>query len=334
MSSKLVCAIGGLLCLLITLHVSDAAGQTIGAPGPSLPTLSSYRSWLGAGASGRADCWSTASFQVGRLTTPNKIHVGYDGLVLPGSCISSFFVYPLAGVQVGGSLPVQLADRYALRVYGSYLIPNNPEAGQEITWTTNPPGTRVWRTSNSEWYKIGGEALYRVSCEMSAVGGFRFESLLSNFGDPNPDYLFTVATMQAQTTVAVCEPYVGMRLQRDPGRAGLSLQVVGFPYLFTTIEHLNVCNNNGVPFAHTGNQKSYQGYFLEISGEYGLSLFSGVEAAAFIDWNLYQGHTPMTIERHEGGANPNVTSGTVAWSHDISSLIVGGKLDVSWNLPF
>ncbi len=100
--------------------------------------------------------------------------------------------------------------------------------------------------------------------------------------------------------------------------------MAGFPFLFAGIEHLNVCNNRGTPL-HIPGDRIDQRKFLEVWAEYRLALFKGVEAAAFVDWNLYQGHCSMTIERHEGGATPGVTSGTVAWSHDISSLTVGGK---------
>jgi hypothetical protein len=173
-----------------------------------------------------------------------------------------------------------------------------------------------------------------MSGEMALVGGFRLESLLTNFSDPNPDYVDTVPWMQAQTTVTVYEPYVGIRLQQSQRLGGLSLQVVGFPSLFATIQHLNVCNNNGVPYAHTGSQNATRGFFVEVSGEYRLRLFQGVEAAGFVDWNVYHGQCPMTIERHVGGVSPAVTTGPVAWSHHISSLVVGGKVEMSWNLPF
>jgi len=219
-------------------------------------------------------------------------------------------------------------------VYGSYLIANNPKADQELTWTDNPRGIREWRRSKTQMYRAGGETLYRMSGEMSLVSGFRLESLLTNFSDPNPDYLFTVPWMQAQTTVTAYEPYVGVRLHKGPGPGGLDLQVVGFPFLFATIQHLNVCNNNGVPYAHTGRQNANRGFFVEVLGEYRLGLFQGVEVAGFVDWNVYQGRCPMTIERHEGGANPAVTEGPVVWSHYISSLVVGGKVEVAWSLPF
>lgn len=323
----------GLFCLLVSLHVSDAAGQTIVSPEAPIQAASFDERSIAAWPANQNDQWPSASFHVGWMTVPNRIRVGYDGLVRPGACVSSFFVYPLSGVQVGGSLPIRLADQYSLKVYGSYLIPHNPQASQEITWTNRPPGIREWRSSNSESYKVGGEVLHRTSGTTALVGGFRLESLLANFSDPNPAYVFTIPSMEAQTTVTVYEPYAGIRLQ-SPGPDGLTLQVVGFPFLFATIQHLNVCNNNGVPFAHTGRQNATRGFFVEVSAEYRLGLFRGMEAAAFVDWNVYQGQCPMNIERHEGGPNPGITSGSVVWSHYISSLVVGGKVEMAWNLPF
>jgi hypothetical protein len=323
----------GLLCLLISSHASQAVGQTLGFPG--VPGLGS---WFGQRTTTEGETalnapWLVPSVNVAWLTTPNRIHVGYDGLVPPGGCISSFFVYPLGGLQVGASIPLRL-DPFPIRLYGSYLFPNNPQASQELTWTTNPPGIREWRHSSSQWFKLGGEMLYPLSGQVAMVGGFRWESLLTDFSDPNPDYIFTIPWMNAQTTVTVYEPYLGVRLQWNPSPGGLVVQCVGFPLLFATIEHFNVCNNSGIPFAHTGNQTATTGFFLEASAEYRFGLMQGVDVTGFIEWNVYQGQCSMNIERHEGGPAPGVTAATVAWSHNISSLALGGKVQVSWNLPF
>ncbi len=333
MGSKCAVAVCGLLCLLVSVHVSDVAGQTFGFPGMRASDLWFDRGGLAAGSPAPKDWWSAASVHVGWMTFPNRIHVGYDGLVPPGACVSSFFVYPLNGVQVGASLPVRLAEQYSVNVYGAYLIVQNSQADQEITWTTFPPGVREWRRSNSQWYRFGGELLCRMSSQMALVGGLRLESLLTNFSDPNPDYLFTVPWMEAQTTVTAYEPYVGIRLDLSSNPGGLTFRLVGFPFLLATIEHFNTCNNNGIPFEHTGSQKATRGYFVEASAECRLRLFQGVQAAGFVDWNVYHGQAPMTIERHEGGPNPSTTAATVAWSHHISSLVIGGRIEFSWNLP-
>ncbi len=73
-------------------------GQTIDPP--EVPSFD--KRWLSDWSPGQKDPGSSASFHVGWMTVPNRIRVGYDGLVRPGACVSSFFVYPLSGVQVGG----------------------------------------------------------------------------------------------------------------------------------------------------------------------------------------------------------------------------------------
>lgn len=326
MNARRLLLVFGLFLLLVFSHASQAAAQT-----PS--SLFDLR-WFGAGTGSMKDSWVKASVDLGWLTTPDQIRVGYDGLVLPGACISSFFVYPLAGVQVGASIPFQIAGTVPMRVYGTYLIPQNPEAKQELTWTNNPPGVRQWRHSNTLWFKLGGEMLYPASEQMSLVGGFRWESLLSNFSDPNPDYIDTTPWLNAQTTLQIYIPYVGVLVRTATNAGELTVKLVGFPNLFSSIQHLNVCNNSGTPYAHTGSQATDQGYFIEASAEYRMKLRSGVETVGFIDWNLYHGNCDMIIERHEGGASPATTSGSVAWAHDLRYLVLGGKISVSWNLPF
>ncbi len=330
MKLRSVYAFLGILCLMVSIQASNTFGQTSSSADIPELGLSVYERWLTSGATGQKDRWSVASLDVGWMTVPNGIHLGYDGLVLPGACISSFFVYPLSGVQVGASVPMRLANNYDLRIYGSYLIPNNPQADQELTWTNNVPGTRVWRHSDTVSYKIGGEGLFRFSPDAALVLGFRLESLLTTFSDPNPNYIYTASWLQAQTTVTIYEPYVGIRLQQSTGLGALTLHAVGFPLLFANIQHLNVCDNSGVPFAHTGSHASRDGFFVNASAEYRIGVARGLDATGFLDWNVYQGHCTMTIDRHEGGPTPGVTSGAVAWSHLISSLVIGARAEIAW----
>lgn len=334
MGSRFLCGVCGVLCVLISIHVSDAAGENFGSSA-LLPMGSGFdRQPLASGQScGQGDLLASPSVSVGWMTAPQHIKVGYDGLVLPGSCVSSYFSYPLDGLQIGASLPIRLSCQHELRLYGSALIPHNWQAGQEITWTDFQPGIREWRHSRTQLYRLGAEALYRTCWGMALVGGFRWESLLSNFSDPNPAYRFTIAAMEAQTTVTIYEPYVGIRLESVSGPGGLKVQAVGLPFLLASIQHLNVCNNGGIPFAHTGSQSATKGYFFEASVEYGAGITEGMGVAAFADWTVYRGECPMTIERHEAGATPPFTSATVGWSHNINAVAVGGKVALSWNLP-
>jgi len=225
------------------------------------------------------------------------LRIGYSGLVPPGECGSSYFVYPLGGIEVGASLPLRLANAVDLKLYGSYLFTRSVDADQQITWLTFPSGIRHWRRSSTDSYTLGAEFLSPVGSGTALVGGIRWESLTTTFKDPNPEYLLTVDTMQAQVTVTMYEPYVGFRFQQGIGPGGLTVRLVGFPFFLATIQHFNTCNKDGDPLAHVGHANVSRGYFVEAAVEYRLALLQGLEASGFVAWDVYRGQVPMYLER-------------------------------------
>jgi hypothetical protein len=324
----------GLFCLLFSIQSVEVPAQTAGSYDMPFPNAAASQPWSPSAVACEPDCRSAASVYVGWVFTPQRLRIGYSGLVLPGKCGSSHFLYPLNGVRVGGSVPVRLLDRFDLRAYGSYLFPQNREADQEITWLIFPTGFRQWRHTRSDSYVLGGELLMPSAGGTALVGGFRWESLTTTFKDPDPTYRLTVDTMQSQVTVTAYEPYVGFRLQQSAGPGTMTAGLVGLPFLLATIQHFNTCNNAGDPLAHVGSAKVTRGYFVEASAEYRLGLVHGFEATGFVAWDLYHGECPMFLERIDSGLGNSTTGAVVDFSYDRSSFTVGGKVDLSWNLPF
>ncbi len=323
----------GLLCLFFCLVIAEGSAQSTGPYPVPLPGTASGRGGISATPGSLTAPGSQASLYVGWTTTPSRVRIGYEGLVPPGQCGSSFFFFPLDGVQVGGSMPLQLTDKLELKAYGSYLFAQETEADQDITWLTFPPGTRRWTSSRFDSYALGGEFFWRLAGESALVSGFRWESLTATFSDPNPSYLLTVAAMQAQATVTTYEPYIGFRFHKSARPGDFSIRLVGFPFLFATIQHFNTCNNRGDPLAHVGSTGVTRGYFLEASAEYRLGPCRGLEMVGFVTWDLYHAQCPMFLERIDAGAGNATTGATVDFSYDRNSITIGGKVEISWNLP-
>jgi len=285
--------------------------------------------FFGAPAS-QEDSWPAANVSVGVSTTPRRLRIGYSGLVPPGECGSSYFVYPLGGIEVGASLPLRLANAFDVKFYGSYLFTRSVDADQQITWLTFPSGIRHWRRSSTDSYTLGAEILSPLGSGTALVGGTRWESLTTTFKDPNPEYLLTVDTMQAQVTVTMYEPYVGFRFQQGVGPGGLTVRLVGFPFFLATIQHFNTCNKDGDPLAHVGHANVSRGYFVEAAVEYRLGLPQGLEASGFVAWDVYRGQVPMYLERINAALGNSTTGAVVDFSYDRTSLIVGGKVELFW----
>jgi hypothetical protein len=319
-------------CALFGWPLNDAQGQSI-SQGPSFGGGLANSQLQYAFSAYRIDD-NLPAVQIGYTDTPRMLRAGYTGLVLPGTCVSSYFVYSLKGISLAASVPVHVGGRLFLLLKGSYLAAANGPANQDITWLDMPPGARHWNQSRSSLWGLQGEFSYRICEGSSLLGGIRWESLTSRFWNPTPDYPFTVADMESGLSLGLYQPFLGLRLEQGFGSGRSLLRVIGFPVMAASLEHFNTCNNQGVPFAHVGASQIRNGYFLEVHGEMRMSRVEGVEAAGYITWELYRGQCAMNLERRDAGPPVSVSSDVVDFSYDRSSLTVGAKIIVPFALPF
>ena len=231
----------------------------------------------------------------------NGVRAGYNGLVLPGTCVSSYFIYDLRGVNLTGEIPIEISKSVSARFGGSYLFAMSSAADQDITWLDMPPGTRSWAWTRSSYYGLTGEARYSSSDAFTLIAGFRWNSLNTNFGNPNPDYPFTISNMESGLSVNMYQPFIGAEVSQKLVGSNLLLKVVGFPLMPGYIQHFNTCNNHGVPFAHVGAESIRNGYYVEVNGELSFMKSGGYELSAFCAWELFRGTCQMTIERRDSG---------------------------------
>ncbi|MDQ1239910.1 MAG: hypothetical protein QG577_2096 [Thermodesulfobacteriota bacterium] len=265
---------------------------------------------------------------IGYTDTTPRLRAGYTGLVLPGACISSYFVYSLRGVILNGSLPVHLSRGLSGKITGEYLFAPNTEADQEITWVHLPPGVRHWTWARSSAWRLQGEFAYAMNPCWSLLAGLRWETVITRFGSPIPDYPFTVADMESGLSLNLYQPFIGLKASQELGGGRVLLRIIGLPAMVGSLEHFNTCNNAGVPFAHVGSSGIKSGYFLQAYGELSITKMNGWETSAFLTWDLYRGTCPMKLERRDAGPPVTMTSATVDFSYDRSSLTLGAKLAV------
>ena len=271
---------------------------------------------------------------IGYTDTTPRLRAGYTGLVLPGACVSSYFVYSLRGIFLGGSFPINLGRDVTAQIRGEYLFAANTDAEQEITWLHLPPGVRQWTWARSSAWWLQGEVAYALDPSWSLLAGLRWETVITRFGSPIPDYPFTVADMESGLSLNVYQPFIGLKASQDLGGGRVLLRIIGLPAMVGSLEHFNTCNNAGVPFAHVGSSGIKSGYFLQAHGEMSMAAMTGWQASAFLTWDLYRGTCPMNLERRDAGPPVTMTSATVDFSYDRSSLTFGVKLAVPLAIPF
>lgn len=271
---------------------------------------------------------------LGYMGRANGVRAGYNGLVLPGTCVSSYFIYDLRGINLTGEVPIQISKFVSARFWGSYLVSMSSPADQDITWLDMPPGTRSWAWTRSSYYGLAGEARYSSSDAFTFIAGFRWNSLNTNFGNPNPDYPFTISNMESGLSVTMYQPFVGAQVSQKLVGSNLLLKVVGFPLMPGNIQHFNTCNNHGTPFAHVGAESIRNGYYVEVNGEFNFVKSGGYALSAFCALELFRGTCQMTIERRDSGPPLSITSDPVDFSYDSSIFTLGGKAALPFATPF
>jgi hypothetical protein len=271
---------------------------------------------------------------LGYMGKVNGIRSGYTGLVLPGTCVSSYFIYDLRGVNLTGEMPIQLSKSVSGRLRGSYLFAMSSAADQDITWLDMPPGTRDWAWTRSSYYGLTCEARYSSSDAFTLIAGFLWNSLNTNFGNPNPDYPFTISDMESGLSVNMYQPFIGAEVSQKLVGSNLLLKVVGFPLMPGYIQHFNTCNNHGTPFAHVGAESIRNGYYVDVNGELSFMKSGGYELSAFCAWELFRGTCRMTIERRDSGPPLTISSDPVDFLYESSIFTLGGKAALTFATPF
>lgn len=328
MTQSFFSRIVGLSLFVFLMPMMLAADSSAQWSLPGNRTLDNSSAGVSTGANGGA------VLNIGYMGGNRSLVAGYTGLVLPGACVSSYFVYDLKGLLLSASLPVADTKKFFGTIRGTYLFSTDVSSEQEITWLFFPTGTRTWNQAKSTFFKLEGEAGYPVDDSYSFIGGIRWESLSTNFGDPDPSYYFTISAMESGLAIGIYQPFVGASYRQTLGGKLLSVRLAGFPVMLATLEHFNTCNNNGEPFAHVGRQDIRSGYFLEASCEIRATNFSGFDIGAFINWELYRGTCIMNLERRAMGPPQTVSAADVNFLYNRSSFTIGANAVMPFSLPF
>ncbi len=306
---------------------------------PIISNVSAQSDIIGASyTSGSLGSEATAGtgslIRIGYMGGERSVTAGYTGLVEPGTCVSSYFVYDLKGILASVQLPDLIWNNFSARLKGDYLFSINVPADQEITWLDMPTGIRSWNWAKSNFFKLQADISYRLDGAFNFIGGFRWESLFSTFGDPDPTYPFTISKMESGLGLGVYQPFVGVSLNQRVGPSVLEVRMVGFPAMFATLEHFNTCNNEGKPFAHVGRQDIRTGYFLDAFFELRARPISWLGIGLFLDWELYRGSCIMNLERRAMGPPETATAADVDFVFNRSSLTLGANTNIAFGLPF
>jgi len=269
------------------------------------------------------------TFDVGYLISSRAavLDITAEGAV-PGGTSQFTHRYPVEGLWLALSADGRVGD-LGVFARGSWLVPAN-RLSEEFYLFSGATGHRNWSTK-IQWYNGDIAGLYPAYGGVSGIGGFRFDSFSTNFGDPagvSPNFTAARPGDEADLTMTAYIPYVGLVVNLD---SVVKFGLIGFPWVPGTVKYSSTFGGTvpgGLRYEASGNLK--RSYFLETFAEFGTQVMGGYAGIFGILTYL---HTAADVDLDRlGVAVPTSVSYTL--THDRQNWILGGKFALSFNLPY
>jgi hypothetical protein len=315
-----------LAILLITAFVTPVSAE--GLFGMGLPGLPSFGGWPGGAAGcGEKLCPGGLKFDVGYLWGHRGMTFGFDakGPLIAGVDVANRFTYPLEGLWLGLTAQAPLKDDLGVILRGTWLVPSNQRVHEEFAI----PGvgfvpSREWGTK-IQYYTLDAAAVYPFCAPFNVLGGFRFDSLDTDFKDPKTetDYSNSRPTDRAELSFTGYIPYVGVGV--NYGQA-LRLSFIGTPILWGELKIRETLGGGNQSWEWKSALRN--GYFMEASAEYGLDVGVG-RAALLAKWTYLHATSRSATGTFQGGG-----SGDFSMDLDRQNYLLAGSFTVPLASPW
>jgi hypothetical protein len=296
------------------------------------PTQSHAGAWCGFQHSGYA-CPSTAlSFYVGYYTDPTSLDISFQSRTLSDNNVNLLsHSVNFEGVWFELLAPIKNCGPFGLVLGASYNFPSI-KSSQE---TINTGGRGVIRTWDAapQWGSCQVALTYEIYPALTAVAGFKYESLLVNFSRARPIRNPNDSLDRADISISEYIPYFGFAYKRVFANSGLEVELalIGFPMLVGTVDFSETVTSKiliggrlvqGFP----ASQSFQSGRFLEWYAEATLPLRSCCRLGAFVRYNVAQASALVNV----GERDSNIPSVSYDFTFDRRVWGVGGVVSLSF----
>lgn len=313
----------------------------------AFPIGASAQGWFGGlfGSSGQSGsccspcepcCPSSIKLDVGYLFGDRGVQIGPsvsrdnvsgDGTFVGASAWKS--QWRVQGVQLGATAQVPLRDDFGVLLRGTWLFPDNSKASDTYTIPTGLAGDFAvnWGTK-TQYYTLDAAAVYPACALCNVLGGFRYDSLCTDFKNPSYGLLNFDGADKAQGTINEFIPYVGLAVNY-----GTTARVafIGTPILWGTLKFEETFGRTG-PIAYQYNATLQKGYFLEASAEYGVNIGGGT-ASLLAKWTYLHSTGTPTAHANEPGI-PNADVAKLSTDLLRQNVLLAAQFNVPFTSPW
>lgn len=241
------------------------------------------------------------------------------------------YTFPVQGLWLGGAQKIRLSEEYDLVINGSYLIPANRHATEDLFL----PGlfakeTRDLKTS-IQWWTAGVALVAKKFGLVNPVAGFTYDSFSTGF-EAVDSVSGAMAARESDLAVTGLVPYVGLLMEQAQWAGGaFNFGVAAFP---AYPAHVEWRSSSGAAERAWTDGMLYRGYFLQVAADYAVDFRQG-RAGIFASWSLVHTWGIPSNRAENPVSSPGTTmSNTFHTTFDRQAWIIGASYSFAVSSPF
>jgi hypothetical protein len=238
--------------------------------------------------------------------------------------------FDVKGLWLELQTPITISECLGLSLGGSHMFPLATNSTESYVAVGPTASNRKWKT-DVQWWDVEAVATYKLGCSMTVLGGFRWDSYMSNFKDPY-DATFATSTPQDESDVTFSGyiPFVGLQLVQEVSCYSIvRATVIGTPIFWGDYIYKETIGGAGARL-HT-NGGIGDGRFIEAMGEAAIKL-SNVHIGAFAKYSALRGTDKTSLDLDAAATGRE--TGSFKFSFDRSHWIFGARIGLTFASPF
>lgn len=297
-----------------------------------VPTQSHAGAWCGFQHSGYAIPSTALSFYVGYFTDPTKLDISFQSRTASNNSVN-FLSHSVdfEGVWFELLAPIKTCAPVGLVLGGAYNFPSS-RSSQETINIGGRGVNRIWDAA-PQWGWLQAALTYDIFPALTAVAGFKYESLQVNFSQARPITNPNGVLDRADISMSKYIPYFGFAYRRVLPNSGLELELalIGFPMLLGTVDFSETVTSGLViggrrVHGFPASQSFQSGRFLEWYAEVTLPLRGLCRLGSFVRYNVAQASASVNV----GERDSSIPRVYYDFSFDRRVWAVGGVVALSF----
>lgn len=275
-----------------------------------VPTQGIGGGWCGFQHPGYAYASGATSFYVGYFTDPTGLNISFQSRTPSNNSLNLLsHKVDLQGVWFELLTPIKSWGPLGLVLGAAYNFPSGRNS-QETINTGGLGANRTWSAS-PQWGNFQFALTYDIRPALTALIGFKYESLQVNFSSPRPVVNANDTFDRADVSISEYVPYFGFAYKRVLPSSGIELELalIGFPTLLGAVDFTEsvfaglTIGGVTVP-GFPAHQNFKSGGFLEWYAEINLPLRDCCRLGSFVRYNVAQASAVVTPAQYNGGIPP------------------------------